>query len=90
MMPITKDIELVTKRTFNLADTEAFCDPCCVIHNLIRGSNAYFVVKPRNKWASEFLRWVEDQHVLDKMDDLVPLEKNSDEEDDERPKKRKK
>jgi hypothetical protein len=95
MMPITKDVELddarnVTKRTFSLADTEAFCDPCCVIPNLGGGSNAYFVVKPRNQWAGEFIRWVEDQHVLDKMDDLVPLEKNSDEEDNERPKKRKK
>ena len=95
MMPITKDVELddagnVTKRTFYLADTEAFCDPCCVIPNLGGGSNAYFVVKPRNQWAGEFIRWVEDQHVLDEMDDLVPLEKNSDEEDNERPKKRKK
>jgi hypothetical protein len=95
MMPITKDVELddarnVTKRTFYLADTEAFCDPCCVIPNLGGVSNAYFVVKPRNQWAGEFIRWVEDQHVSDEMDDLVPLEMNSDEEDNERPKKRKK
>jgi hypothetical protein len=44
------------------------------------------VVKPRNQWAGESIRWVEDQHVLDEMDDLVPLEKNSDEEDNKRPK----
>jgi hypothetical protein len=85
--PITKDVELdengiVTNRTFFLADTEAFCDPCCVIPNLGGQSNHYFVVKPRNQWLNEFLRWVEDHHTLDQMDVLVPPEEASGEEEE--------
>jgi hypothetical protein len=94
LTPITKDVELnddgiVTKRTFYLANTEAFSDPCCVIPDLGGASNAYFVVKPRNQWANEFLRWVEDQHNLDVMDDLRTTEGNTSDEEEERPKKQK-
>ena len=90
--PIMKDVELndagiITKRTFYLANTEAFSDPCCVIPNLGGASNAYFVVKPRNQWAGEFLRWVEDQHNLDVMDDLKLTERNTSS-DEEKPTKK--
>ena len=72
---IMKDVEVnqdgvVGARTFYLADTEAFCDPCCVIPNLGRSTNAYFVVKPRNQWANEFILWMESQHTLDEMDEI--------------------
>lgn len=77
--PITKDVELqedgyVSNRTFYLADTEAFLDPACVIPNLGGKSNEYFVVKPRNQWADCFVKWVQEEHILDKMDQIPETE----------------
>ena len=84
MIPVVKDVQLdgdgsILQRTFYLADTEAFMDPCCVIPDLGGPSNRYFVVKPRNQWAGEFVRWLEDPHNLDEMEPL----KGSESEDDE-------
>ena len=78
MMPICKEIELdgehsVVKRTFFLADTEAFADPCCVVPDIGGPSNRYFVVKPRNEWSNLFIRWVQDEHKLDQMDPLQAI-----------------
>ena len=75
MTPVRKEVELdgdgyVQQRTFYLADTEAFEDPCCVVPDIGGPSNRYFVVKPRNQWAQEFIKWVEDPHRLDEMDPL--------------------
>ena len=77
MTPIVKEVELleggiVGKRTFYLADTEAFADPCCVVPDLGGPSNRYFVVKPRNQWAREFIRWLEDPHSWDDMKESLP------------------
>ena len=99
MTPICKDVEVdedgyVQERTFYLADTEAFEDPCCVIPDLGGPSNRYFVVKPRNQWAQEFIRWVEDPHSLDEMDPLDETEEEVEEEvatkAEDRPKRKKK
>ena len=101
LIPFLKEVELgggrkgnVVKRVFYLADTEAFSDPCCMIPDLGGPSNRYFVVKPRNEWAGEFLRWVRDPHNLDVMDDLDPVESEDDEimeaMEEERPKTTKK
>ena len=61
---------MVDERTFYLADKEAFVGPCCVIPDIGGPSNRYFVVKPRNEWAAEFIHWIEDPHNLDEMDPL--------------------
>ena len=60
----------VAERTFYLADTEAFLDPCCVVPDIGGPSNRYFVLKPRNMWANEFISWLDDPHNLDNMDPL--------------------
>ena len=81
MMPIRKDIDLnedgsVARRRFYLADTEAFLDPCCTIPDIGGPPNRYFVVKPRNQWANDFIRWVRDEHHLDAMDELDEVEED--------------
>ena len=73
MLAIRKEIQLdddgfPIKRTFYLADTDAFVDPCCVVPDLGGPKNRYFVVQPRNAWADLFLKWVEAPHTRDKMD----------------------
>ena len=73
MMPFLKEVEIcaagkVKKRTFYLADTEAFVGPCCAVPDIGGPINRYFVVKPRNEWADAFLKWVKDEHNIDKMD----------------------
>ena len=81
MMPILKDIDLnedgtVARKKFYLADTEAFLDPCCTVPDVGGPTNRYFVVKPRNQWAKEFIRWIQDEHKLDTMDKLDDVEED--------------
>ena len=88
LTPILKDVqldedEIVKERMFYLADTEAFSDPCCVIPDIGGPTNRYFVVKPRNQWAKEFIKWVQDEHHLDEMDELQPLEEEKSDTADE-------
>ena len=88
LMPIHKEIEmdgdgLVTKRTFYLADTEAIVGPCCVVPDIGGASNRYFVVRPREEWATEFSRWLEDPHNLDEMDALSCDEDTASSEEEE-------
>jgi hypothetical protein len=83
MMPIDKEVEfdgegLVSKRSFYLADTDAFYGPCCVIPDIGGPKNRYFVVKPRSEWSRDFTKWLMDPHNLDQMDPI-----SSDEEDEE-------
>ena len=68
----------VQDRVFYLADVEAFVEPCCVVPDLGGPGNRYFVLKPRNKWAKEFVRWIEDPHKLDQMDTLDSVEEEED------------
>ena len=73
--PIAKECELdesgrVKKRTFYLADTDAFEKPCCVVPDIGGPPNRYFVVKPRYNWSAEFIAWIQDEHHMDKMDPL--------------------
>ena len=75
LMPISKEIEIsadksVGKRTFYLADTEAFEGPCCAIPDIGGPPNKYLVVMPRNEWKDFVIRWVEDPHSLDEMEDM--------------------
>ena len=83
MMPIAKEVDFdddgfVSKRTFYLADTQAFHGPCCVIPDIGGPKNRYFVVKPRSEWSGDFTKWLMDPHYLDKMDPI-----SSDEEEEE-------
>ena len=76
----------VKNRTFYLADTEAFVGPCCAVPDIGGPTNRYFVVKPRNEWADAFLKWVKDEHNIDKMDvfpEDLPTPEPSDEDSDE-------
>jgi hypothetical protein len=61
-----------------LADTEAFkfLDPCCTIPDIRGPPNRYFVVKPRNQWADQFICWIRDEHHLDEMDELDEVEED--------------
>ena len=52
--------------------------PCCVVPDLGGPSNRHFVLKPRNQWAKEFVRWIEDPHNLDEMDILDSVEEDED------------
>ena len=91
MMPFLKEVEIgadgkVKSRTFYLADTEAFVGPCCAVPDIGGPTNRYFVVKPRNEWADGFLKWVKDEHNIDKMDvfpEDLPTPEPSDEDSDE-------
>lgn len=58
----------VGERTFYLADTEAFLEPCCVIPDIGGPCNRYFIVQGRNYWAAMFLKWVKDPSKWDQMD----------------------
>lgn len=69
----------VTNRTFYLADTEAFVGPCCAVPDIGGPINRYFVVKPREEWAKEFILWLEDPHNLDQMDAFSSDEEESEE-----------
>lgn len=60
----------VGHRTFYLADTEAFLEPCCVIPDIGGPCNKYFAMEGRNYWAKCFAKWVCDSHDLDQMDKL--------------------
>ena len=78
MMAIRKEVDLddagfPIKRTFYLADADAFVDPCCVILDLGGPKNRYFVVEPRNAWADLFLKWVDAPHTKDQMDALADV-----------------
>ena len=53
-----------------MADVEAFLQPITVIPDI--GSEnklRYFQVKARNEWAGTFIKWVEQPHHLDEMDE---------------------
>jgi hypothetical protein len=81
LTPYLKEVEVdedgtVQNRTFYLADTEAFLEPCCVIPDLGGPSNRCFVVKPRDQWAGEFIRWVQDEHTLDEMEPMDSSEED--------------
>ena len=84
LMPIKKEVVMdangyVTNRTFYLADTEAFVGPCCAVPDIGGPINRYFVVKPREEWAKEFILWLEDPHNLDQMDAFSSDEEESEE-----------
>ena len=41
-----------------MAPTGAFVGPCVVVPDVGGRPNAYFEVKPRRKWANEFVDWL--------------------------------
>lgn len=73
---------LVETRKFYVVDVEAFKDPIVVIPN-IGTKDQYLLMKPREKWADDFVTWLEMPHKHDKIEMLPdPVEKDSDEEEE--------
>ena len=54
---------------FYFADVEAFVRPVAVIPDIGGPPNAYFVLKERSKWKSDFAQWLREPHNLDQMID---------------------
>ena len=93
LTPIRKEVDLhpdctIKKRYFYLADTSAFVEPCCCVGDVGGPPNRYFLVKPREKWCTDFVRWLRDPHGLDEMealdvnDELIEIEEDSEAESD--------
>ncbi len=79
MMPVLKEVSFdadgdVVNRRFYLADVEAIMDPCAVVPDIGGPKNRYFVVKPRNTWAKDFIQWINDPHTNDEMDPLEEVD----------------
>lgn len=75
LTPILKTVDLhpdgtIQKRHYYLADTSAFVGPCCAIGDVGGPANRYFLVKPRDTWSKDFVRWLRDPHGLDELDKL--------------------
>ena len=82
LMPISKEIEIhpdktMGRRTFSLANTEAFEGLCCAIPDIGGPPNKYFVVLPRSQWKDPFIQWIQDPHSLDEMDEMAGSENRS-------------
>ena len=76
------DDGLVETRKFYVVDVEAFKDPIVVIAN-VGTKDQYLLMKPREKWADDFVTWLEMPHKHDKIEMLPdPVEKDSDEEEE--------
>ena len=76
----------VTGRTFYLANTSAFHEPCCVIPDIGGAKNAYFQVKPRREWSDMFTTWLKEPHendVANYTDEDEEKEEEGDEEEGE-------
>ena len=72
LLPLKKEVEddgkgNVQKRSFYLANTDAFVKPCCVIPDYGGPFNRYFLVRPRSEWKDLFIAWLKDPHKNDDM-----------------------
>jgi hypothetical protein len=74
----------IRQRQFYLADTEAFMEPISVFADIGHvNKRRYLQIVPRNQWAKCFEIWVQEPHVLDKIEeDVLPETSSSEEEDD--------
>ena len=73
-LPILKEVgeiegNQVEKRSFYLADVEAFNDVACVIPDIGGPPNRYFFVHQRPHWAELFEQWVKAPHKEDDISD---------------------
>ena len=69
-VPLTKEVQAIDEaagevngRKLYLAPTGAFVGPCVVVPDVGGSPNAYFEVKPRRKWANEFVDWLKSPHM---------------------------
>jgi hypothetical protein len=59
----------VMEKKFYLADVEAFVSPLCVMPNIGAKPNCrYLMMKPREKWADDFIQWLRMDHKVDRME----------------------
>ena len=75
LVPLHKEVQGIDEiarevngRKLYLAPTGAFVGPCVVIPDIGGSPNAYFEVKPRRKWANEFVDWLKSSHLDDTME----------------------
>lgn len=50
---------------YYLVDVEAFVRPIAVVPDLGGPPNAYFVLKSREEWRQDFIKWLDSPHYLD-------------------------
>ena len=67
-----------------MVDIEAFESPVAVLPDLDGDSNAYFMIKDRTEWRTDFFNWLENPSEEDIMDfsDIDEECKNSDKSSD--------
>ena len=68
----------VEERRYYLAPVSAIVGPCIAIPNIGGPPNAFFQVKPRSQWSTEFVRWLREPHAADVM-----IQSDDDGEDDD-------
>ena len=88
LQPILKDVTLneeglQTKKNYELADTDAFVQPCCAVPDIGGPANRYYIVHPRTEWADIFVKllhapldddMVMEEDVVEEKDDKDELE----------------
>ena len=57
----------VEERRCHLAPVLAIVGSCIAIPDIGGPPNAFFQVKPRSQWSSEFVRWLWEPHAADVM-----------------------
>ena len=74
-LPIKKYLEVDANgqpqtRSLYLADVDAIVEPVVVVPNIgCEDKRSYFQVRSRAKWSEDFLRWVQEPHTLDEIDE---------------------
>ena len=59
----------VAQRRFYLADVDSIVDPIAVIPDIGNTNRLrYFVVAPRDKWATNFMKWLDASHTIDRAE----------------------
>lgn len=72
VQPMTKRVKLdeegqQVEKTFHLADTAAFAQPCFAVPDIGGAPNRYYIVHPRDDWPGLFKDWL-DSPMDDDMD----------------------
>ena len=72
----------VEERRYYLAPVSAIVGPCIAVPDIGGPPNAFFQVKPRSQWSSEFVRWLREPHAADVMYESDKEGDSNDEGDD--------
>ena len=55
----------VQQRKFYVVDVESFKEPLVVIPNIGGPPTEYLMMRPRSKWADDFMKWLDAPHTVD-------------------------